>query len=74
MTLPYERLRAVNKTREFLFDILIPSKTPRIPKEIRQRARSLLKHYPFESELEMVCDVNNLGEHCQPVFSKDQWK
>lgn len=71
MTLSYERLRAVNYTREFLFDLLILSKTPRIPKEIRERARSLLRHYPAESEMEMVCDVNNLDKNCQSIFSKD---
>ncbi len=71
MTLPYERLRAVLYTREFLFDLLAPSKTPKVPKEIRERAKSLLRHYPFEAEMDMVCDVNNLGEHCQPIFSKD---
>lgn len=71
MTLPYERLRAVIYTREFLFDLTLSSKTPRVPKEIRERAKSLLRHYPMEAEMEMVCDVNNLGEHCQPIFSKD---
>jgi hypothetical protein len=74
MTLPFERLRAVNSTREFLFDLLIPSKTQRVPKEVRDRARSLLRHYPFESDMEMVSDMNKLGEHCQPIFSKDMWK
>jgi len=74
MTLPFERLRAVNSTREFLFDLAIPSKTPRIPKEVRDRARALLRHYPFESDLDMVCDINKMGDHCQPIFSKDMWK
>lgn len=48
MTLPFEEKRAVNYTREFLYDLLIPSKTPRVPKEIRDRACSLLRHYPAE--------------------------
>ena len=48
MTLPFEEKRAVNYTREFLYDLLISSKTPRVPKEIRDRARSLLRHYPAE--------------------------
>ena len=74
MTLPFERLRAVNSTREFLFDLAIPSKTPRVPKEVRDRARALLRHYPFESDLDMVCDINKMGDHCQPIFSKDMWK
>lgn len=71
MTLPYERLRAVNYTRQFLRDLLDPSVTPRVPKNIRERARSLLKHYPWEAEMEMVCDMHKLGENRQPIFSKD---
>ena len=48
MTLPFEEKRAINYTREILYDLLIPSKTSRVPKEIRDRARSLLRHYPAE--------------------------
>lgn len=48
MTLPFEEKRAINYTREFLYDLLIPSRTSRVPKEIRDRARSLLRHYPAE--------------------------
>jgi hypothetical protein len=43
MTLPDERYRAVIQTEKFLTEIL---STPRVPKEIKQRARSLLRHYP----------------------------
>jgi hypothetical protein len=54
VTLPFEEKRAVNYTREFLYDLLIPSKTPRVPKEIRDRARSLLRHYPAEYRVEEI--------------------
>ena len=54
MTLPYERTRAVLLTQEFLIELLDPKKTPRIPKHIRQQARSLLRHYPNPFEMEMV--------------------
>jgi hypothetical protein len=46
MTLPYERYRAIKYTEQFLTDLLDPKKTPRVPKEIRQRAYSCLRHYP----------------------------
>lgn len=46
MTLPDQRRLAVLRTEEFLKDLLDPKKTPRIPKEVRQRAYSCLKHYP----------------------------
>jgi hypothetical protein len=46
MTMPIERTRAVNKAREFLYDLLDPKKTPRVPKAVRERALRVLKHYP----------------------------
>ena len=46
MTLPDERYRAVHYTEKFLKDLCNPAKTPRVPKTIRDQARSLLRHYP----------------------------
>ena len=43
MTLPDERYRAVVQTTKFLTDI---QSTPRVPKQIKEQARSLLRHYP----------------------------
>ena len=43
MTLPDERYRAVMQTEKFLVEIL---NTPRVPKAIKERARSCLRHYP----------------------------
>ena len=52
MTLPIERKQSVNRTREFLMDLLDPKKTPKVPKAIRERAYSCLKHYPLQFEME----------------------
>jgi hypothetical protein len=52
MTLPSERTRAVQNTRDFLLDLLDPKKTPRIPREIRRRASALLRHYPSRLDME----------------------
>ena len=46
MTIPIERTRAVNKAREFLYDLTDPKKTPKVPKVIREQAFRILKHYP----------------------------
>lgn len=46
MTLPDERYRALEWAEKFLQDLQDPSKTPRVPKEIRTQARSVLRHYP----------------------------
>lgn len=46
MTLPDERFRAVIQAQELLIAISDPALTKRVPKEIRQRARGALRHYP----------------------------
>lgn len=54
MTLPNERYRAIKRTEEFLVDLLDPKKTPRVPKEIRDRAYSCLRHYPGGYYLDLL--------------------
>ena len=56
MTLPVERKHAVKNTERFLLDLSNPRITPRIPKEIRDRARSLLRHYPTDLYMEMAAE------------------
>jgi len=56
MTLPIERKHAIKNTERFLLDLSNPRITPRIPKEIRDRARSLLKHYPTDLCMEMAAE------------------
>jgi hypothetical protein len=46
VTTPVERTWAVQNTERFLMDLLDPKKTPRIPKAIRRRAASMLRHFP----------------------------
>lgn len=47
MTLPEEEARAIAMTRTFLYALLDPKQTPRVPREVRQKARRVLKHYPL---------------------------
>lgn len=54
MTLPDERYRSLVYTKKFLMELLSPHQTPRIPKVIRQRAHSLLRHWPDDYHLEMM--------------------
>lgn len=56
MTLPYERRSAVDRTRYFLYDLLDPKKTPRVPKQIREEAYRCLKHYPLPYEMEQAAE------------------
>ena len=66
MTLPYKRKHAIKNTERFLLDLSNPRITPRIPKEIRDRARGLLKHYPTDLYMEMA------AEQAPDVFG--EWK
>lgn len=56
MTIPSERARALKNTEQFLWDLINPKVTPRVPKDIRRMARSLLKHYPASFYVEMLQD------------------
>ena len=44
--MPSERSFAIHNTQQFLFDMLDPKKTPRVPRAIREKCRRLLRHYP----------------------------
>lgn len=52
MTLPDERYRAVLAAEQFLTDLLDSRKTPRVPRAIRQQARSVLRHYPSKFDMD----------------------
>lgn len=47
MSLPSEEANAIDAARRFLFDLLNPKATPRVPKAVRERARRVVKHYPY---------------------------
>ena len=54
VTVACERFNSVKRAREFLYSLLDPKKTPRVPKEIRLQARSVLKHFPSDFDMEMT--------------------
>ena len=53
MTLPDERYRAVVYTRQFLLRLLT---TPRIPKAVKAEARSCLRHYPTDWDMQQAAE------------------
>jgi hypothetical protein len=61
MTLPDERYRALKCGREFLYDLIDPKKTPRVPKDIRRQALWVLRHYPDNYHFEMIAE--KMPEH-----------
>jgi hypothetical protein len=64
LTLPDERYRAVVQTRRFLLDLCNTQHTPRVPKLIRDTARSMLRHYPSDY------DMNRAAEAAPEVFQE----
>ena len=72
MTIPLERTRAVNYTRQFLLELLDPKATPRVPKHIRDRAYHLLRHYPTNFDMEMISEREDTEENSVfKVFGKE---
>jgi hypothetical protein len=63
MTMPDERYRAMVESLKLIEDLLIPQVTPRVPREIRERARWIMRHHPNRYELE------NLANHAPSVLS-----
>ena len=64
MTLPDERYRAIVQTQKFLLDLCNPQHTPRVPKLIRDRARSMLRHYPT------TFDMQHAAEAAPDIFTE----
>lgn len=54
MTMPDERYRAMVEGLKLIEDLLIPQVTPRVPGEVRERARWIMRHYPNAFELERL--------------------
>lgn len=57
MTMPRERKVAVKNTEAFLLALCDADETPGVPSEIRLRARSLLKHYPSDYDMEEAAEL-----------------
>lgn len=57
MTLPNERFRALMYGQDLLRDLLYPSKTPGVPRKIREKARNILRHYPAKYELIKMAEL-----------------
>ena len=56
MTLPDERYRAVDRTRQLLLNLINPAHTPRVPKLIRDEALYCLRHFPSQFDMRIAED------------------
>ena len=51
-----QKISAVVSTRDFLLRLTNVKETPRIPREVRREAKTLLTHYPLISELKPILE------------------
>jgi hypothetical protein len=56
MTTPEDRYRALKQSRKLLEELCVPGKTPRVPSIVRDRARSILRHYPSDYNLDQLAE------------------
>jgi len=61
MSLRYEQEASLLMTREFLLDLLNTSTRPKTVKQLKERAKRCLRHYP------------PLDAHGNPIFSNDDF-
>lgn len=70
MTMPHERTRSVNQTRDFLIEL---SRDPSLPERIRHSAKVLLHHYPTRDDMVTAGRIeehsNSLAGLLGPIFS-----
>jgi hypothetical protein len=71
MTLPDERYRAVMWASRFLQDLAHDrQKYPRIPKEVRQEAYSILRHFPSSWDMQRASNgaPDVFQERMEPLY------
>lgn len=54
MTTIDERFQAIHNARSFMYRLMDPKQTPKVPKKIREEARARLKHFPHEFEVKYM--------------------
>lgn len=58
MTLPDERYRALKQGKRLLEELCDPGRTPRVPSIIRDRARTALRHFPTDVEIDIIAEAD----------------
>lgn len=52
--MPHERTQSLIRTHQLLLILQYPQKTPRVPRWLREEARTLLRHYPEYSDIKQA--------------------
>jgi hypothetical protein len=56
MTLPDQRYLAIKQGKKLLEELCDPGKTPRVPGMVRDRARTALRHFPNDWDIDVIAD------------------
>jgi len=69
MTLPDERYLSLIATKYFLVQLCSPRLSPRVPRAVRKEALSLLKHFPSDYHLDLICEriPEEFAKEMEPV-------
>jgi|NOAtaT_6_FD_contig_101_515608_length_4088_multi_3_in_0_out_0_5 hypothetical protein len=62
MTTTEEMLQAIDNARTFMYSLLDPKQTPRVPQSVRKDARDRLKHFPSQyntNRIRFAIEFNN---------------
>ena len=70
MTIPFERTRALIKTKAFLQELQDPARTPQVPAAVREHALALLRHYPTYYDIERAHKALPMIFGPAPPFSR----
>lgn len=65
MTMPDEMVNAIINARRFLYALMDPQETPRVPAAVRMEARGRLKHFPHETQFKALAkEINRRKQPC----------
>lgn len=53
-----DKYRALKQSKKLLEELCDPGKTPRVPSMVRDRARTILKNYPNDYEIDTIARTN----------------
>jgi len=68
LTLHVERANSMRRARKFLEDLML-RKYKRVPIEVREIARNILRHYPFDYEVDQY-EKKMMPEREKGLFKK----
>ena len=76
MSTPMEQARAIASARRFLFDLCLPSKIKKVPREVRLEARARVKHFPMSWDLPRIVedeDAMDQMEQLEEHYRREFW-